>query len=124
VKINRLVIFLILLAAVSFSGIGLLREGNNLYAEDKTLITTATEKDEVKKADEKEAEERKEEVPEISTSSTSGVKEEVNKHLKGTGLQFSLGAPGGARPVERAHEGYPDFPPLRIIPPEKESETK
>lgn len=121
-KIDRLVIFLVWLVAVSFFGIGLLPEGNNLSAEDKNLITT--EKDEVKKADEKEAEEPKEKVPEISISSAPGVKEVVNEHLKGTGLQFSLGAPGGARPVERPHEGYPDFPPLRIIPPEKESETK
>lgn len=90
-----------------------------LFSEDKkpVVIEEIREKETEKEEAEKKA-------PEILVSPDIRVKKVMDEHLEGTGLQFSFGSPGGARPVQRRYEGYPDFPPLRIVPPEKVGEKK
>ena len=51
-----------------------------------------------------------------------GIENQIERQLKGTGLIFSPGAPGGACPSEtyNYYEKYPDIKPIIIILPEDE----
>lgn len=119
-KINKPFITFMQITAITFFitlfGIFLFLPAN-LFSEDKKSVII--EQNMEKEAEKEEADKKD---FEILVSPDIRIKEVMDEHLEGTGLQFSFGSPGGARPVQRRYEGYPDFPPLRIIPPEKASE--
>jgi hypothetical protein len=56
----------------------------------------------------------------------SGIEYQIERQLKGTGLIFSPGSPGGARPSEtdNYYKKYPDIEPVIIILPEEKESTE